>query len=288
MTAAPSLVTIIFNPNSTGDGEKNARTLARQLKKQGQKVALVGTQHAGHAREIASEFATKHADGMIISSSGDGGYHEVVNGVVTSSNPQVITGVLPSGNANDHYHFVHRGDTVQRIRTGDVDNIDLIKVTTPDWTAYAHSYVGVGMTSQIGKELTKATLNPLIEAWLVVSQLFKLRSVKIRVKGKVRSYDHMVWSNSGRMSKYLTLSTDASIDDGLFEVTRVKSGSIAGLLSHLFKATADSLSDTPQVEHFEFTALTALSMQLDGEAYAVPSGATVTLESAKQKLRCIV
>jgi diacylglycerol kinase family enzyme len=281
-------VNIIYNPNSTGSGKKNAEELRDALETRGVEVTLVETTHAKHAIELARNLAEADPSCMIISSSGDGGYHEVINGVLNSKNPMTITGVLPSGNANDHYHFVHYGETLERIVSGDVAAIDVLKVTTPQWTHYAHSYAGLGLSPQIGEELTKATLNPLTEAWLVVTRLFKVRGVKVRYNNHVNRYDHIVFSNSGRMSKYLTLSSEASVTDGKFEVTQLESGSMFQLLKHLLHSATLGADDTPQQTSFRFQVLRSTTMQLDGEVYDIAAGSTVLIESIPGALHCIV
>jgi len=286
--AKPSKVIIIYNPNSTGDGRKNAREFQAALKNKGISSELVATKHAGHAVDLARDFADKHPEGMVVSSSGDGGYHEVVNGVLSSKNPGVITGLLPSGNANDHYHFVHQGDTDQRVAAGKTKQLDMLKVVTPDWTHFAHSYVGLGMTPQIGQELTKHSLNRLKESWLVLKNIFVLKTVKIKRRSRVLRYKNLVFSNTGRMSKYLTLSKDARTDDGKFEITRVSDHSLLGLLRHLVRATANQIDSAPQASYYTFTALSNLSVQLDGEVYPVLSGQKVVITCEPKKLKTII
>ena len=286
--AAPAPITILYNPNSTGDSRKNARAFKKELAARGITAELKATKHAGHAEELARAFASDHPRGMVVSSSGDGGYHEVVNGVLGSKNPSVITGLLPSGNANDHYHFVHHGDTAARIVRGRSQHIDVLKVVTPDWTRYAHSYVGLGLTPQIGKELTEKRPGRLQEKWLVLKNMFRVTPVQIRVHGRVRNYSHLVLSNSGRMSKVLTLSTLADIQDGRFEISRVGKDSPFKLLGHLLRATANQISDTTQADHYSFTALRNMRIQLDGEVYTILSGQKVTITCVKQALRTIV
>lgn len=285
---AQPTVMIIFNPNSTGAGKDNAKAMQEKLQEAGCDVALQPTKHAGHAVALAKQFATQHKNGIVISSSGDGGYHEVINGVLTSEQPHVVTGVLPSGNANDHYHSVHRGNTVRRIQKNDYDETDVLKVTTRNWTRYAHSYAGLGMTPQIGKELTKATLNPLREAWLVVKNLVRVRPVKIEIGGVVQRYDNLVFSNTPRMSKYLTLSTKAAVDDGKFEITRVRAERPWKLLHHLFRATVNQIDDAPQATEYAFTVLRKTTMQLDGEVYDLPAHTKVRVVCEHKILRCIV
>jgi diacylglycerol kinase family enzyme len=286
--ALPLQTTIIFNPNSTGDGRKNAEELRDKLVSANGNVELIETEHAGHAEEIARQIADNNQSAYIVSSSGDGGYHEVINGILSSNNPKVIAGVLPSGNANDHYNFVHRGDVVQRVIAEDIDEVDVLKVETPEWTRYAHSYVGLGVTPQIGEVLTKNTLNPLKESWLVATHLFKVHPVKILVDGHVRRYDHLVFSIIGKMSKYLTLDENASVTDGLFEETAKRHGTVIELLRHFFQAVATSSSDVQKTERRELTILRATTIQLDGEVYNLAKGDKVVVSCVKKIVRCII
>lgn len=283
-------VYIIYNPNSTGDGKKNAIALRRQLQKVSTaRVTITPTKHAGHGETLARDYAQAGGDeAMIISSSGDGGYHEVVNGVLGSTQPRAVTGVLPSGNANDHYHFVHEGSTARQIAESKVRRIDVLKVTTPGWVRYAHSYVGLGMTPQIGRELTRHRLTPLLEKWLVIKHFFRVRPVKIRVHGQVVHCNNMVFSNTGRMSKYLTLSNQASVTDGMFEVTRTQANTFGQLTAHLLRAAGKTIDQAPQASRYSFTCLRRTSLQLDGEIHTCNSGDTVVVTCEHRALRTIV
>lgn len=281
-------VTIIYNPNSTGPGHDNAKKFAERLSKAGVKAILKPTDHPGHAYEIARKVANNSPSAMIISSSGDGGYHEVINGVLDSRNPQVVTGVLPSGNANDHYHALHRGNTIRRIVNGDIDTIDVLKLTYGHRHRYAHSYIGLGLTSQIGEVLTRATLNPLVEMWLVISHLFRVRTIKIRHDGRVHRYDHLVLGNIDRMSKYMQLSKAGSFKDGKFEVITIREGSFLSLIAHLLRSVIGRKKPARRVTEFAFETLRPIKIQLDGEALQLPESTRVKVSSEVRVLSTIV
>ena len=283
-------IVIIFNPNSTsGLAETKAQRLEQRLARRDlAPITLHATEYAGHAEELAYEAAKKRNHTLIVSVSGDGGYNEVVNGVLSSENTQAITGVLPSGNANDHYHFVHHGDIVTRILQSKITSIDVLKVTTPEWTRYAHSYVGMGLTPQIGKELTKHTLNAWNQIWLVVRNYFTVRPVKIRHRGKVMHYNNIVFSNTGRMSKYLLLSKEASVRDGKFEITRTTANTFGDLTAHLLRAASKRIQSAPQATHFSFTCLRGASIQLDGEVRFCRAGQSVTVTCEARALKTIM
>ena len=76
-------IVIIFNPQSTGDAPRRPRSCGRTWRVASRtcRCDLRPTEHAGHAREIAREVAATGRP-LLVSVSGDGGYNEVVNGVL--------------------------------------------------------------------------------------------------------------------------------------------------------------------------------------------------------------
>lgn len=219
-------IVIIYNPNSTGGSHDNATSLAKVLRKAHLTVKLRKTEHAGHGEHIAASYAKKNQAVTLISSSGDGGYHEVVNGVLAHQSNKVIVGVLPSGNANDHYAAVGSDSLAASIIKKKFRHIDTIKVTATvegnPWVRYAHSYVGIGVTAVAAKQLTVERPNVLTEKWIVVRSLLSFRSVKLREAGRTHRYSSMIFGNIDRMSKVMQLSEGASISDGKFEMTSIR------------------------------------------------------------------
>lgn len=282
-------VTVIYNPNSTGNGYANAKQLKKELPSDTYSVHLVATKYAGHAEEIARNITQKNSPHIIISSSGDGGYNEVINGVLSQAqHDHIITGVLPSGNANDHYHALENNDDVAKaIKKRSFTTIDVLELITQDLQRYAHSYIGFGVTAQIGKKLTEATLNPFNEIWIVFKNLFTVRPVKIRWQGRTTRYDNLLFSNVGTMSKVLKISQDASLYDGKFEITTQKTRSIGTLFAHLLHASTFGLNGTKKRSQVTFTVRRSAAAQLDGEVVRIPAKTDVTIRIFKQALRCI-
>jgi diacylglycerol kinase family enzyme len=253
----------------------------------------MATKYAGHAEVITKQYAQTNEPVLVISSSGDGGYHEVINGALDSGSSRIVTGVLPSGNANDHFHALHDDELIDRIARADSRTIDILKVSAHTgkkaWHRYAHSYAGVGLTPQIGQQLTKAKLNRFTESWLVLIHLFRFKPVKIKIDGRTYRYDSLVFSNIGRMSKVLSLADHASVHDGKFEVTGTRTRSPLNLFSFLIKAATVGLSsEARQHSRFQFRCVRALSIQLDGEVFSFAAGTDVTVTCEPAALRCIV
>lgn len=291
-----STITIIYNPNSTGPGKRLAEELASSLRPRlpDQKVDVTPTQHAGHAETLAYELARGSKNPLIISASGDGGYNEVVNGLMRAKNEGAnpTAGLLPAGNANDHFHNLHEGNMAESIMKGNGKDIDLLVLKTikqgKSLTRYAHSYIGVGLTPKVGQELNKTSLNFFKEAWIVLKVLFFLQPVQLRVDGKTRTYDSLIFSNVKKMSKVLSIAKHAEVDDDRFEVTTFYRRNKFKLIASLLRATTKGLRDGMQTKQFSFQTLRPVLIQLDGEILMLEAGSRTIITLEHAVLPCIV
>jgi diacylglycerol kinase family enzyme len=289
-----SSLTILYNPKSTGDSKANAESFQKALADKGIKgVKLIATKHRGHAEELAYGLAKASDSPLIISSSGDGGYSEVVNGALRAqaegANP--TTCVLPSGNANDHYKQLHQGDTVDHIVSGRCHHIDVLTITAeaPDysWKRYAHSYVGFGVTPEIGQQLNEAELNAANEVIISIKSLLKSKPFTIKRKGKKQESQSIVMSNIAKMSKVFGLAKSAKVNDGLFEVFELPA-SKPFMFGVIVKSATVGLRYTEQTDHYDLTTIAVLPVQCDGEVFDIPARATVRIGIEQQALACIV
>jgi diacylglycerol kinase (ATP) len=289
-------IAIIYNPNSTGSSEDLARDLDTKLRQAmpGFPVELIATTHAGHAEELAYDRARASTNALIVSASGDGGYHEVVNGLMRAKaeGADPVAGLLPAGNANDHFNNLHHHDIVEAIAGGIEQKIDLLELSgTRDgkpYNRYAHSYIGLGLTPQAGAELNKTKLNWLNEMWIVVKVLFTLRPVRLMVDGHRQAFDSLIFSNVTRMSKVITLAEDASAKDGKFEVTAFHRRNKLRLIASLVKASTLGLAGDTQVTSYKFTTIRRTLVQLDGEITTLDATTEVKIGLARADFRCIV
>ncbi len=287
-------ISIIYNPNSTGNSESYAKGLQRQLQKSLPDVAirLIATKYAGHAEELSQEIANSHVEPLIVSSSGDGGYNEVVNGVMKSGNDKAICAVLPAGNANDHSRTV-QGDSnlAELIIDQSIQHIDVLKVHIGSGNEaklrYAHSYVGLGLTPVVAVELNRHDLNALKELWLSIRAFYRYRPFRIRVEGKIRRLDSLLFANINQMAKILTLSKKNRPDDGKMEVVMLSAGHKLRLVHHLLQATMSSVDNAKRYRSYEFTTLKPLPMQLDGEIEQVPTNTLVRILCIRHALKTI-
>lgn len=289
-------ISIIYNPKSTGPGKALAEKLKKEFEVSLPKVPIKihATKHAGHAEELAYKLANHSQRPLIISASGDGGYNEVVNGLLRAQaeDAHPTAGLLPAGNANDHFNDLSDGKLAQNIANNKINNIDVLKLTTTingkAFNRYAHSYIGLGLTPHIGSELNKVDLNWWKEKILVLKGLFSSPPVRISVDNKHRSYDSLVFSNVSKMSKFLVLSHDSTLTDGKFEVTEVHRISKWRLLLSLIKSVTGSAEEPEQTDSYSFFTINTTSLQLDGEIFIIDTRSQTTVSIEPRKLCCIV
>lgn len=291
-------ITVIYNPKSTGSGKQLSNDFEKDLtaKLPHIPITIRATKRPGHAHEIAKQASLDTPRPLIISASGDGGYNEVINGVMEAihQHPNIIptTGLLAAGNANDHFNALHQEDILHLIQHNREQTIDLLQLSITSFkktsTRYAHSYIGLGLSPQVGLELNKTDLNKLNELVISIRTLLFLRPVRIRVDRNIHRYSSLIFSNIDRMAKYLTLSKNSSITDGKFEVISFGVVNRFKLLATILKASTLGLDGHQKASQFVFTTLSFTKIQIDGEVIKVPANAEVTIKSRRQSLRCIV
>lgn len=300
-----SSIAIIYNPNSTGSAQDNARELQADLKKTMPDipVTMLPTERAGHAIELAYDFARTNDAPMIISASGDGGYNEVINGALKyqmeaqqaggSTNYQrPICAVLPSGNANDHARTMQDKPLAELIKADEVTELDVLQVSTKDANGkqasrYAHSYAGIGLTPTVAVELNKHTLSSLKEAWIVIRTFWNYRPVTIERGGKRLKLDSLICSTIPEMAKVLTFSEQSKPRDGLFEVTTFPHNRKLMLLFKLLKGVFQHLGAQERTAKYEFKLLMPSPLQVDGEVMELADNTDVSIIICPRLLRTV-
>ena len=286
-------IVIIFNPQSTGNAPRSAEELRAELARRLPSVPLdlSPTQYAGHARELAREAAGTGRP-LLVSVSGDGGYNEVVDGVMQASNTQAVCAVRAAGNANDHRRVTRERPLADAIVAGEVRRIDLLRLTVGSGASaqirYAHSYIGVGLTPVVAVDLEKGGKGSWREILSVVRVFSRFRPFPIRLEdGRRRSIDSLVFANISEMAKYATLSEDGRPDDGRFEVITQRQTGKLRVLATAIRAATRGLGPQPSATHYAFTALAPMPLQLDGELMELDADTLVAVDIAPRALATI-
>ena len=291
-----STIAIIYNPVSTGSGEELAVDFKNALEKRlpKQTIELIPTKRARHAEELAYEIAKRSKNALVISSSGDGGYNEIVNGAMRAQNKgyKVTTSLLPAGNADDHYRNLNEENLVDLIVANKTRNIDLIKLTSTSngklVERYAHSYMGFGLTPEVSVELNKTKLNIFNEVILVARVLLTVRSVRLKIDNRIRRYESIVFSNVDQMSKYLKISQPSHMDDGEFEVTIFTRRHKLQLILLLLRASLLGVKEDMRVSSFSLETVDPTLVQADGEVLELDAGVAAEITAEKQILTTVI
>lgn len=288
-------VAVIFNPHSTGTARERAEGLRRELAARAPAlpVDLVPTQYAGHAVEL-SRAAASTGHPLVVSVSGDGGYNEVVNGVMQSGNTHAVCAVAAAGNANDHRRATKRAPLAESIASGSVSRIDLLRlsVNAPDGdiVRYAHSYIGLGLTPVVAVELEKGEKGSLREMATVVRSFARFRPFDIELEdGSRQQLDSLVFANIAQMAKVATLAQETGTpDDGVFEVIALKHTAKWRILATALKASISGLGKQPSVTTYRFTTTSPMPLQCDGEVMELAAATAVQVDIASQALQTVL
>ena len=284
-------IAIIYNPGSTGDAPDMAKNLAEQIddhhKTIGRKARLTPTKHAGHAIELARDVALKYKRPLIISVSGDGGYNEVINGAMQAKEQSVtaqpVTAVVGAGNANDHRRVMRDRPLIELIKSGNVKSFDLIHIdaSAKDFSLsrYAHSYIGYGITPQVGHELNKHGKSLLHEIKSILRTYRTYAPFTIEHGGERHLLDNLLFANINEMAKFIKLDAKNTVHDDKFEVIALRHRSKTRMLFTLLRAAVFGFRDHPSYTHYELKTLKKLPIQLDGEVEWLPKSCTAVITS---------
>jgi diacylglycerol kinase family enzyme len=288
-------VVLIFNPKSTGQARERAEELRRDLGRRvpGLAVDLMPTEHAGHATELSRAVAGSGRP-LVVSVSGDGGYNEVVNGVMQAGNDQASTAVLAAGNANDHRRATAELPIAEGIADGATSRIDLLRLSAGgaagDVVRYAHSYIGLGLTPVVAVDLEKGEKGSVREMFTVVGSFARFRPFEIELEdGSRQRFDSLVFANIAQMAKVATLAEETGTPDvGMFEVITLRHTAKWRILATAVKASVAGLGKQPSVRSYAFTTVTPLPLRLDGELMDLPPAATVRVDVASRALQTVL
>ena len=254
-------------------------------------VDVLPTGFAGHARDLARSVAAAGSP-LIVSVSGDGGYNEVVNGVMDVPGSNAVCTVVAAGNANDHHRSMPARLLPEAVREDPVRYIDLLRITfgmeQPVQVHYAHSYVGFGLTPLMAIGIENGGKGKLLELLSVARTLSHLSPFElVRDDGATARLDSLILANISRMAKYGTVSESIDPDDGRFEVVTLPHSGRWKMALMTLRAVTVGLGNQPSVSSYAFTTRDAVPCQIDGEVRHLPAATRVLVESAKGALAVI-
>jgi diacylglycerol kinase family enzyme len=283
-------VEIVFNPNSTGNASERAQELADALAERAPDlpVTLRPTEHAGHGREIARD-AARDGRPLVVSVSGDGGYNDVVNGLMEAGADGAFAAVLAAGNANDHRRVTRERPLADAIVDGEVSRLDLLRMSVDDGREprYAHSYIGLGITPTVALELETGGKGSIREAISTIRSFARFRPFEIETEAGPERFDSVIFANIREMAKFAELSDEGRPDDGRFEVIVLRHTAKWRVLATAMRAAFRGLGPQPTAREYHFRTMDAMPVQVDGEVADFPRGVAVTVEIAAGALQTV-
>ncbi|GAA3671999.1 hypothetical protein GCM10023081_07910 [Arthrobacter ginkgonis] len=282
-------IVLVFNPDPAKKPVHTAHALRAELAERlpDVPVQMLPTAFAGHAREVARA-AAAHGRPLLVSVSGDGGYNEVVNGVMDSGG-RAPCAVVAAGNANDHRRSTSTQPLVEAIVGGRTWRMDLLRLSLdfPEGeapggrrTQYAHSYIGFGVTPAMAIGIEEVGKGRLRELIAVARTIPRLRPVElVRADGARAEFDSLILANITGMAKYGTVSESGQPMDGRFEVIAMQHASRWRLALMTLRAVTVGLGPQASVKSYAFTVVDPVPFQIDGEILQIPAGTSVLVES---------
>jgi diacylglycerol kinase (ATP) len=284
-------VEIVFNPNSTGDAQERAEELAKQLAERAPElpVQLRPTERAGHGREIARD-AARAGRPLVVSVSGDGGYNDVVNGLMDADADSAYAAVLAAGNANDHRRVTRERPLADGIVDGDVSKLDLLRMSVDDGREprYAHSYIGLGITPTVALELEKGGKGSIKEVISTIRTFSRFRPFQIETDSGTETFDSVIFANIREMAKFAVLSEEGRPDDGRFEVVVLRHTAKWRVLATAVRAAVRGLGPQPTAREYQFKTVDPMPVQVDGEVSEFERGVGVTVEIVPGALHTVL
>jgi diacylglycerol kinase (ATP) len=283
-------VEIVFNPNSTGNASERAQELADTLAERAPDlpVTLRPTEHAGHGREIARD-AARDGRPLVVSVSGDGGYNDVVNGLMEAGANGAFAAVLAAGNANDHRRVTRERPLADAIVDGEVSRLDLLRMSVDDGREprYAHSYIGLGITPSVALELETGGKGSIREAISTIRSFARFRPFEIETDSGTERFDSVIFANIREMAKFAKLSEEGRPDDGRFEVIVLRHTAKWRVLVTAVRAAFRGLGPQPTAREYRFRTVDPMPVQVDGEVADFPRGVAVTVDIAAGALQTV-
>jgi diacylglycerol kinase (ATP) len=221
---------IVFNPNAAhGRAVRKLTAIRTKFESLGIQIEFKPTTHPGHGSDLVAYTDLSGFDGLI-AAGGDGTLFEVLNGLYRHpKSARIPLGLLPIGTGNAFARdlglkpaaWSDAIDLLQRQRTREVD-VGYVK--SADKSFYFLNIVGMGFTVDAGKTAQKLkffgnTAYTMATLW----QVLKLKSYPLvaDLDGRELRSDNIfiTISNTRFTGTHFLIAPDASIDDGLLDVT---------------------------------------------------------------------
>ncbi len=225
-------ILLIINPNaSKGRGKKKVQEIKDTFKLFGRQCTVAYTRGPGHAEMLARK-GVEYEYRVIIAAGGDGTVNEVLNGIMTSSDPKSVTmGIIPIGRGNDFAWFAGIPFDIRRAveliisRKSSLVDVGICKGTGHREGMYFFNGAGFGFEPAVNfRAMGYRHLNGMpsyvVAFFYILFHFPKPHHIRLTIDGKEQELDTQQISvcNGRRMGSTFIMAPKASISDGVFDV----------------------------------------------------------------------
>ena len=285
-----SKIAFIVNPHAgNGSAGSNWPAIETLAKDRLGPFETYMTERPGDAIMFAKDAVATEAR-LVVCVGGDGTLNEIVNGIMMheeSVRSDVTLGFVPDGTGCDFVRTVsipaNLEHAIDLIAAGPVRNIDLGKLSFRDHHGsdgfrYFHNVTSFGLGGEVARRVNNTTkaFGPFISfIWATLISIFLYGKKRIRIRvDKDFEQEFFVWNVAVANGQYhgggMWVAPDASVDDGLFNVTVIGDLTIPEVFLSLPKLYNGRINDISKVVTLAGEKIEALSDQrvlldVDGE-----------------------
>ena len=225
---------IIFNPNAAhGRSVRKLKEIEAKFSALDIQTTFKPTRHPGHGSELVAESDLSVFDGLV-AAGGDGTVFEVLNGLYQHpKSARIPLGLLPIGTGNAFARELNLQpgawpEAIELLGRGQTRLVDVGHVKSEEKSYYFLNIVGMGFSVDAGLSALKLkflgnTAYTLATLWRVLK--LKAYPLVADIDGKTIRADNVfiTISNTQYTGTHFMIAPDALIDDGLLDVTLLKS-----------------------------------------------------------------
>lgn len=275
---------LILNPTA-GSAHKNEELIDSLQQHDAIEVCI--TEGAGDAQRLARKGAEAGVT-RVIAAGGDGTVNEVLNGL-SAHLAQVTLGVLPMGTGNDLSRSLGLPQMPMKVlphllNDGTTRQLDVLRVKHGDKTRIALNHINAGYGNLIAEEVSaedKQTWGPFAYMASAASQVWDREAYRTQIccNGadlEVIDAVNIFVVNGRTIAGGFRVAPRASMEDGLFEVIVMRSGSLVELAEMAAMTLAGKLAESQHVvaravHSLHIESDPPMTFNVDGEHFDVPS-----------------
>lgn len=270
-------IAFIVNPISGTKAKNRVAKLIRELLDLQQFApTVVVTEYAGHATQLAQQFAMEDYY-AVVAVGGDGTINEVASGLIGTA---TALGIVPNGSGNGfarHLDISTRMNrAIEMLNNSEVINVDYGLVNDQPF----FSTCGVGFDAVVAQDFSDSTRGFKGYLQSIFKDFFQYKADTYQLKGEgidITTTAFLVnFANAGQWGYDAYIAPKASVQDGWLDVAIVSEfpmTAAAGLALSLFTKNIDEKlhMNTIRTKELTLTRASEGAMHIDGTPMVMPA-----------------